>query len=231
MESKKLEIKSIKTDFEVSVLNLLNAEGRDFLTVTKIKNKLPLNILKSLSLKRTSNNSAFIKKTKTFLNGKLSYYRSRYSYIGLNINDEDLICNFLVEKELSVKKTVSLLPLTKRNFVKALNKLINDNSIYIYLNKDFQTFIGLVKCDIIKDEDIFENICKGEDRSYIRIHSLREKCSWDKERFDNVVNKFSNDGKVQLLGGDPSELSETEIQNSYVDSKGRLRIMLTWRNQ
>jgi hypothetical protein len=34
---------------------------------------------------------------------------------------------------------------------------------------------------------------------------------------------------IQLHGGDPSTMTETEIEDSYLDEKGRLRITITWR--
>ena len=235
MESKKLKKSSKNTmeaDFEVSVLNILKKESRDFLTVSRIKQKVPIHLLKDLKLKRSSSNSSFVKKIKPYLNGKLSYYRSRYSYIGHRKSDEGLIRSFLADKDISAKKAASLIPLTKNRFARALNKLIADGIVIVSLNEKIQIFIRSVPLKHRSDKEIFEELCNlNHGRSFIRIHRIREEALWETERFDRVLKSLAVGGKIQLLGGDPTELTKDEIENSYVDSKGRLRIMVTWRDK
>lgn len=228
MESKELR-DNLQTDFEVSVLNLLEKENRDFLTVTQVRKRVPINLLNRLKLKRSSNNSVFVKKIKPFLNGKLSYYKSRYAYIGYRKSDDELIKTFLTDKNCSAKKTASQIPLTKIRFTKALNKLISDGAVLVSINENMHPILNLASSKVIEDDKLFEDLFPHNNRSFIRIHKLREKSSWGRERFDKALKSLSVSGKIQLLGGDPSELTQEEIENSYVDSKGRLRIMITWR--
>jgi len=65
----------------------------------------------------------------------------------------------------------------------------------------------------------------------VQIYQLREKLQWSREHFDNLLNTLRRKHRIQLQGGDPSQLTESQIRDSFVDEKGRLRLTISWRDQ
>lgn len=71
----------------------------------------------------------------------------------------------------------------------------------------------------------------GGGRNFIRIHRLRSHLRWSARRFDRVLRNLVRAHTVELHGGDPSQLTEKEIADSYSDKNGTLFITLTWWGQ
>ena len=60
----------------------------------------------------------------------------------------------------------------------------------------------------------------GHGRAFVRIHRVRAHLAWSRERFDTVLRTLAADGVVELHGGDPSRMTEAEVEDSYWDASG-----------
>lgn len=91
------------------------------------------------------------------------------------------------------------------------------------------------KTDIITEQD--RNAFKaaynavGKGKSFVRIHRIRNYLNWCDNRFNSVLSELIYDYSVQLHGGDPSKLTEKEINSSFTDEYRTLYITLTWRSK
>ena len=83
--------------------------------------------------------------------------------------------------------------------------------------------------DRILFKTAFDHIGKG--RNFVQIYQLREELQWSRERFDRLLNTLRREYRIQLQGGDPSQLTASQVQDSFVDEKGRLRLTISWREQ
>jgi len=81
------------------------------------------------------------------------------------------------------------------------------------------------------DAQAFREACDelGAGEGFIPLHRIREKLGWTRERFDDVLEQFNTAYKIELHGGDPSQLTPEEIENSYRDKDGQQFITMSWR--
>lgn len=72
----------------------------------------------------------------------------------------------------------------------------------------------------------------GNGRGFVRIHKIREQLNWSREQFEKVLKSLIHDLTIELHGGDPSIMSEQEIDDSYIDPRTNfLFITLTfWKS-
>jgi len=71
------------------------------------------------------------------------------------------------------------------------------------------------------------NLLPGEG-SFVRIYRIRRKLNWSREKFDRVLTALMADYAVEVHRGDPSILTQEEIEDSYSDENGNLYITLSW---
>ena len=69
-----------------------------------------------------------------------------------------------------------------------------------------------------------EEIKRG--RSFIPIHEIRSCLNWKRSRFDKSIMELAKSHTIQLTGGDPSHLTRKQVNDAFMDSKGRLRLLL-----
>ena len=55
----------------------------------------------------------------------------------------------------------------------------------------------------------------GQSRPFVRIHRLRAHLQWPRDRFDRLLRQRRADYVIELHGGDPSQLSEAEVRDSF----------------
>ena len=65
------------------------------------------------------------------------------------------------------------------------------------------------------------------------IYRIRRHLDWPRERFDAVLCELKRDYAIQLHGGDPSSMTEQELQDSYMDENNilYLNLTLTWKRK
>lgn len=69
----------------------------------------------------------------------------------------------------------------------------------------------------------------GKGRAFVRIHRLRASLGWGRERFDTMLRTLAAEGVVELHGGDPSQMTEAEVAESYWDTSGQVYLTVSWR--
>jgi hypothetical protein len=73
---------------------------------------------------------------------------------------------------------------------------------------------------------VYQSVSDGAQGA--RIYRVRDALGWPRERFDAVREALRAEGKVELLRGIASALSEQDIRDSY-HVHGQLYITVKWR--
>ncbi len=228
---------------EQLVLTLLQKRDRDYLTVKQIVAGLPSAARKRLALTASQSTTALLGKLAPQLGERLQIYKgSRSSYIGYKSSPEDLILRRIQQKPgVSSKQLGTLLPMSKKPYMTALNALLKSGVIICTLRDNHTPCLMLAEspppiseAPVIAREDTrsalktaYDRV--GQGRDFVRIHRLRDALGWARERFDQVLIEMMADYTVELHGGEPSLLTATELRNSFTDPNGTVYITLSWR--
>lgn len=231
-------------DVEKEISDLLRKEGKDYLTVTQIKDGLSPATLKSFGLDKKSSPTNVLKKLKPYFGNNLQNYTGfprgkRTTYIGFKMSlDEILFKKIEQNPGLSLKQLRNSTPTTNKDVVALFHTFVKEGKISFTLRE--KDYVPLLRISEVTEEVVkhavsdraafkaaYDEVGKGRD--FVRIHRIREHLNWSREHFDRVLTDLRGDYTIQLHGGDPSIMSEKEIQDSFVDEKGRLRITVTWR--
>ena len=76
--------------------------------------------------------------------------------------------------------------------------------------------------------DVLKNF-KKKNRSFPRICDVRKLSGLVKKNFDQALTFLSKNKKVELMGGDPSVMSKEEIENSFVNNRNKLKLIIQLR--
>lgn len=237
----------MNNDIEFIISNILKAKGKKFLTVTQIRNFLPIKTLKQYKLTKKSSPSKILNVLEPLLGDSLKTFKGpRSLYIGFNITSENMILDFIkTSPGISTKQLGNKLPMLKKEYLSELNMLIRKKIVCCTVNDLHNPKLELYKDQKkgILQEDTSENADDsdynqdafksaydkiGKGRNFVRIHQIREYLNWPDLQFDKVLEQLMADYIVELHGGDPGSLTQEQIENSYTDNKGILYITLTW---
>lgn len=223
---------------------MLRQRKKDYLTVNQVRDGLPVEAVRSLGLKKgKSSVKEVINRLLLHLGENLTILRNgRSSYVAFNLLLKDIVLNKIRENpNLSSKRLRSLLPINNRTFVEILNDLFKNGELKGVINEKTHLLKGFiissdggsaesVRQDDVQEKKLFKNaydkVSKG--RRFVRIHLIREELNWSNERFVRVLEWLKSELVIQLQGGDPSTFSKSEIEQSYIDNTGRLRLTATW---
>ena len=78
------------------------------------------------------------------------------------------------------------------------------------------------------DTERFTRAYQDHGRGYVPIYWLRDRLNLPADRFDSILDQLSASGQIILQPGDPSSLTPEQIEKSYQDETGNLRIAVTW---
>ena len=164
----------------------------------------------------------------------------RVDYVTKKMPDLDLVRNQLEKKPgLTVKQLAGNLPLSKKEYIPALNQLMEEGSLIAEFTQSdtvrlsLKTNLPPTKSENKSENEIaffksaYDNAGKG--KSFVRIHRIRENLNWDYKRFDDMIKKLRSDYIIELHGGDNSMFTEKELSDSYVDENGLRFLTLSWR--
>lgn len=235
-----------KLNIEEQIIRVLSRQQKDFMTMAQLLDAFPVKWLNDLNIKKKAGVSLFVKKISPHIGNKVIWYRGgRYNYIGYQMPLKEIVFNRVLQKPgLSTGQLAMRLPMIKKQFIRCLNELLDENRIRCRFNVRYTAVFHVAvitsggddgaDAELVSagDREAFEDACQtiGKGGSFIRIHRVRERLNWSRKRFDRILTELRNDHAIQLHGGDPAELSEQQLQDSFVDEKGRLRITLTWRH-
>jgi hypothetical protein len=232
-------------DLEQSILALLQKRGKDYLTVKQIVTGLPAASRQRLALTLKQPAAALLRKLTPYLGSRLQVYRgSRSTYIGRRLSLEELIVRLIRQKpEISSKQLGTQLPIAKKSYIAVLNTLLETGAVVCTLRENHTVSLRVAETpgrfpattpagpgdDRAAFKAAYDTV--GQGRDFVRIHRLREALQWPRERFDRVLAALRAAYTVELHGGDPSLLSETDLRDSFRDEHGALYLTLSWRGQ
>jgi len=81
--------------------------------------------------------------------------------------------------------------------------------------------------------EIIKKAIKGEGGDFALIHKVRERSGLTRESFDRAIDYLAHSDqgyKIELMGGDPSLLTEQEISDC-ITKDGTLFITMAWREE
>lgn len=225
----------------------MDKNAKDFISIADIKKQFSIADLRSVGLNKNSKNPDVVSSLKlNHIKGLEIINKGKIAYVCRH-KPSQMILNQLLRMKHTGKNATLLdlfrkfAPLKKDDYIQTINQLIDDNLIKSSFKNNFSkssptVFLHLLqekKLSINLDDDIqsfkkaYDFIGKG--RGFVRIHRIREYLKWDRDRFETVLKKLTHDLIIELHGGDPSIMTEIEIENSYVDPRtGFLFITLTW---
>lgn len=229
---------------EKEILEFLTRKEKDYATVKQIVDGISTASRRQLGLAKKLTVTDIVNKLTPYLGESLQVYKgARSTYIGYKQSWEEMILNALEQKPgLSSKQLARNLPMLKKIYLTALNGLLESGSIICTFKENYTDSLKIShktpilvepKKELIDDRMAFKQAYDqvGKGRSFIRIHRIREYLNWPRERFDRVLTELMMDYTIELHGGDPSTMTETEIKNSFVDENGMLYVTLSWRGE
>jgi hypothetical protein len=240
------------TDIHDALLSGLRRAGKDFLSLSEVRSRLPMDALSALDLSRGSPTGEVADAVSSHLGPDLVLHRKgRSGYIGRPL---DVILTNILEKKpgKSLKALIAMkLPADKAAVVAVVNEGLRSGRFRCAFNVHYTPSLfpadGLSPAvsdtgppppeaavepgDEAADRQGFKAAydAVGRGRSFVSISKLRRHLGWPRDRFDALLSRLSRDLVIQLQGGDPSAMDEAEIRDSFIDDRGRLRIAVTWR--
>ena len=170
------------------LLSLLHKKGKDYLTLRFVRDSMPKSLLNSLGLiKGRSSLQATRKAFKQHLSKNLICFEGkRTTYLGLNLNVDEMIYRNLQQKEpLSSKQLQNQLPFKNEDFIAGLNELLKEQKVTCELHS--KTHIPKLfalnherqkssKSKSVSDEALFQAAFDtvGQGRQFVRIHEIRD---------------------------------------------------------
>lgn len=235
------------SEIKQAISDLLEKQGEDFLSVAQIRSKLPAAVLEKLGLNRKSLPAEVLKQLKPALGAELKEYRGpKAKYIGHALSPEAIILKGIQKTPGLSSKSLAQrrMPLVKRDFIPALNRLLESGQVLCTFNLNHIPVLVPAPSPAhpVQPADSQWNLSPeaaraafkqaydqiGKGRGFVRIHRLREALNWPRDRFDELLTDLMADYVIELHGGDPSVMSEGQIRDSFVDDTGVLYITLTW---
>ncbi len=232
-----------RKDIVEHIEQVLEKNEKDYMTPLQIGNSLPKTVRDFLKFGSKAKASDVASRLAPFLGDRLKKYKGpRSVYIGFDSTPEEIVHKKILERPgVSSKSLAASLPMVKKEYLEAINSLIARGKVACVIKQDHcPRFDAATSAG---PESVAPQTCAMDDRAvfkkafdeaaeggnFVRIHRIRERLGWSRQRFDNMLNRLRADFSIQLHGGDPSVLSEQQIADSFTDEKGRLRITATWR--
>lgn len=239
--------RDIHAEMRERIERALERKERDYLTVPQLAGSLPKRLRQALGIEGETKTGVIAERIRPYLGDEFRISKGQRSLcLCRTISEEELIRREAARKPgLTSKLLKTKLPLRESDFLPALNRLLQRGDLFCTLNREHKALISpggqpAETSSLERDQGpmsseerkafhmAYETV--GSGRPFVRIHRIREQLQWPRERFDRVLAELRRNFEVQLHGGDPSSMTETEIRDSYTDEQGRLYITLTWSN-
>ena len=232
------------SDVAQDIQGILHKRGKDYLTVRQISAGLSQRVRQQLNLTTRHSPADMLKKLTPWLSESLQVYHGPTSiYIGQKRAPAEFILQRVQQHPGISPKQLGLgLPLSKRNYITALNDLLGTGTVVCTFKDNHMPMLHLSAKALAKDtaqasggddrsalHTAYQTI--GQGRSFVRIHRLRDALPWPRAQFERVLRELLADYTIELHGGDPSVMAEAELRDSFSDADGTLYIALSWRGQ
>jgi len=225
------------------IFNQMNHKKKDYLSLSEVRHCVPSKLFKASGIKRKSSNQSIIEGfALDKIEGLMLCKKGKTTYV-CRTDAKTMIMN---QFNRVGKWSLGLLhktlgPIKKSDYIQFINQLISDEILSCAFSIDGKT-IYLFKSyksrqkederpiDIEQAANEFYEAYKqiGKGKSFVRVHRIRDTLNWSHKKFDHVIENLMKTYMIELHGGDPSMLTDTEIKKSYSDSNGFLYITVTW---
>lgn len=223
----------------------LERTERDYLTVSQLARLLPKRLRQALGIEGEARAGHIAERIRPYLDDEFRINKGQRSLcLCRTISERELVRREATRKPgLTSKQLKTKLPLPESEFLPALNSLLQSGDLFCSLNREHRALLHPAEQPAEmssrewdqgpmspEERETFHKAYEavGRGRRFVRIHLIREHLQWPRERFDRILAELRRNFEVQLHGGDPSSMTETEIRDSYKDEQGRLYIALTW---
>lgn len=221
-----------------AILQVLEDRQCSYLLLKQLLAALPEATLLALGIGARATTTKVLPKLSPYLGERLQVYRKvRTVYIGHRLTPEELLLQILRQHPASSPSQLEkLLPMQKQTYLPVLNGLLEAGQVLCTF-EDLRTprltvvTTNGARSSAERDREAFYQAYRmvGQGRSFVRIHRLREALAWPADDFDRILTALAADYTVELHGGDPSTLTDTDLRNSFTDAHGLLYIALSWR--
>ena len=233
------------------VMELLNREGKPFMTVKNLAVHMTADQKRSLGIFGLTSATEIRRAIEPELEDKFMFNKKgNVLYILVPCQPEDLVLAELsAVKGKSPKAIGRLVPFTKKDCAQIFQELESEGRIKIILNETLETRIFLADpseqraANVISDENknvkqtynfetfkyAFQALDNG--RIFVRICDLRKKLQWPREVFDDVLRNLRDEGIIQLHVGDASLMTAEEVNDCFVDENHFRMGTVTWHGK
>jgi len=243
---------------EKNIVDLLDNQGKDYLTFNALKNQKFLQT--SLKLTKNMSNTDIKKKLIPHVGNEIRITNGyKGLYVTRNISDSDMVINSLQKKANSLGRLKLFFPVQTKKLLKLVAQMIMagqlcvdfsaNGTINLSINDNFEKQDDMPQNDVAiqtpknntqntserqpsndrqKMKEAYDHV--GGGRSFVRIYAMREYLAWPEKRFNQTLEQLTKDLAIQLHYGDPSVLTEKQLENSFVDDEGQVCITITWRD-
>lgn len=244
-----------------SVVKALNRDKNGYLNIKSLIIGFPVEIKRILGFEKNIMAKDFTGKEALMRLGPhldktvLIYSKGNLIYLSLDSKENMILKKFRQVKSFPTFKMLrkNVVPLLKDDFTQVLNGLLLSGKVKCTFKGDnpilslseqvsIQPFepVDLIKdgpvnpdIETLDDPEFFQAALNsiGQGRRMVYIYMVRHHLNWSRERFDKLIRKLRAEYRIQLHGGDPSVMTEDQVQDSFMDERGVLYISVSWRGK
>lgn len=227
-----------------SIQNILD-KNKGFMAVTKLISHLSAEIKRSLGIKDTDSVSLIRKKLELSLDSRFIFRsKGRSVYILIPCEPSELVLSLLPANKPFDMRKIHGLPFTKAEFTAVINELAEEGKVKITLNDNLKPRIFLINPETncppsdskgqseysqSKFYEAFTSLDRG--KIFVRIPDLRRKLNWPREIFDSMLRDLRDNEIIQLRMGDPSYMTQDEINDCFTDENNFMMGTVTWNGK
>lgn len=242
------DMQDISAKLRERIDTALERMDRDYLTVAQLAKSLPKHLRQTLGIEGETKVGRIAERLRPYWEHAFRIRKGQRSLcLCRDISERELVRREAARKPgLTSKQLKSKLPLPESEFLAALNSLLQRGELFCTLGREHRALVSPVRQTVeapdreqepesisSQDREAFREACDAVagGRRFVRIHQVRERLQWPRDRFDRVLSELRRSFALQLHGGDPSSMTEGQIRDSYKDQQGRLYIALTWSDK
>ncbi len=214
-------------DIEEEILKVLQKNEKDFMALSALSPRLKRRLIRP-------------QKGAPLLGERLQISRKgRSTLIVKTVPPAQMVLNYVKAKpNLSPKQLAQRLPIAKDEVIEGINHLLGAGEILCAFKKNPDCTPSLRIAEVRQAPALdhhsafkaaYEAVGKG--KQFVDIHRVRAYLGWPREEFDAVLNELRRRYIIQLHGGDPSTMTEQEIQDAYLDENTVLYLNMTWKQK
>jgi len=233
------------TTVEQLIIKIFDDQEVNYLTIKKLKRKSK--IKKILRLTDKMSNTDIKNKLLPHINNAIRVVKGYKTglYVTRNISDAEIIINAIKKKPCSLNQLKVYFPIQANKLVQLVSQMVMSGQLCVNFTVKGIINLSITNNNTEKNESILPEIKTRSDRekmkeaydhvggghSFVRIHAMREYLNWSTDRFNQTLEQLTRELVIQLHCGDPSALTEQQLEDSYLDDEKQVCITITWRSE